>query len=156
MKNIFIASFLFVLAESLSAQEVISSAGETQSISGCEVNWTLGEPAIETISSGSIIFTQGFHQSKLTVTAIDELLVSDLELKVYPNPTTEFVVIQINQLNNKPAFSLYDLSGKLLQSQLISASETHVNLSEYASGTYLLKLNQNLQRPFQAFKIVKH
>lgn len=156
MKKIilFFALFVFTVANII-AQEVVSTAGETQSISGYEISWTLGEPIIQTISSGSTILTQGFHQSKLTVTAIDELLVSDFGLKVYPNPTSEFIVIKINKLENNPAFSLYNLSGKLLQSQSIYATETQINLNEYASGTYLLKLNQEFNQPLQTFKIVK-
>jgi len=96
MKTFLIIYFFFFAAFFVSSQEVVSSAGETQTIPGIEISWTIGEPVIETVSSGSSVLTQGFHQTKLTVTTIDELLFSDLELKVYPNPTSEFVIISSN------------------------------------------------------------
>jgi len=156
MKKIYYLFFMLIIGFSLKAQEVISSGGKTETTVGYEVSWTIGEPVIKTISSGTNILTQGFHQSKLIVTAITEILFPELNVKVFPNPTQDYVIIQFNKLTQNPGFSLFDLSGKLLQSQLISASETHFNLSEYANGTYLLKLNQDLQQPLQTFKIVKH
>jgi len=155
MKTLLIIHFFVFVAFFVSAQEVVSSASETQKISGIEISWTIGESVIETISSGSTVLTQGFHQSKLTVTAIDELLSSDFELKVYPNPTSEFLIISSNKLDDKSNYSLFDLSGKLLENKTISASETRVSLKNYASGTYLLKLQYNPIQPLQTFKIVK-
>ena len=155
MKKIIILQLLVLATFLVSSQEVISSAGETNTISGYEICWTIGEPVIETISSGSTVLTQGFHQSKLTVTAINELSISDFELKVYPNPTSEFVVISANNMEEKSSYSLFDLSGKLLENKIISASETRINLKNYARGTYLLKLQYNPGQPLRTYKIVK-
>ena len=155
MKTIIILHLLVLATFFVSSQEVVSSAGETQTISGIEISWTIGEPVIETISSGSTVLTQGFHQSKLTVTAIDDVLISDFELKVYPNPTSEFVIIFANNPEDKSSYSLFDLNGKLLENKIISTSETRVNLKNYASGTYLLKLQYNSGQPLRTYKIVK-
>jgi len=155
MKTIIILQLLVLAAFFVSSQEVVSSGGETQTISGIEISWTIGEPVIETISSGSTVLTQGFHQSKLTVTAIDDVLISDFELNVYPNPTSEFVIISSNNLDDKSSYSLFDLTGKLLENKIISTSETRVNLRNYASGTYLLKLQYNPIQPLRTYKIVK-
>ncbi|MBN2747510.1 MAG: T9SS type A sorting domain-containing protein [Bacteroidales bacterium] len=155
MKKIVILPLFILLTVWLSAQEVVSSAGETQTVPGYEVSWTLGEAVIETVSDGTSVLTQGFHQSKIIVTAIDELLVSGLEIKVYPNPTAEFVNIHLSNIEEEPVYSLFDFSGKLLESKAISNTETRVNLNEYASGTYVLRLNQNFGQPLQTFKIMK-
>lgn len=153
MKTLLIIHFFVFAAFCLSAQEVISTAGETQIISGIEISWTIGEPVIETISSGSTVLTQGFHQSKLTVTALEEI--TNVDLKVYPNPASEFVTIHFNTLGKNPVYSLFDLTGKLLERKTISTTETNVNLKSYASGTYLLKLKYNPIEPLRTYKIVK-
>ena len=156
MKKIFqFIAILTFLTPTVYAQEVVASAGETQTLTGYEVSWTIGEPVIETFSSGNTVLTQGFHQSKLIVTAIDEILFSDFELKVYPNPTSEYLIIQLNSPEKKPQYQLFDLSGKLLQNNSVTGTETRINLNEYASGTYLLKMSLDRNVPLQTFKIVK-
>lgn len=153
MKTQLIIIILSFAAFCLSAQEVVSTAGETQNAGNYEISWTLGETVIETVSSGTTTLTQGFHQTKLTVTAIDEITTTDL--KVYPNPTSEFVIISSNKLDDKSSYSLFNLSGKLLENKIISTSETRVNLKNYASGTYLLKLQYKPNQSLQTYKIVK-
>jgi hypothetical protein len=153
MKTLLIIHFFVFATIFVSAQVVISTAGETQKISGFEISWTIGEPLIETISAENTILTQGFHQSKLTVTAIEEI--TNINLKVYPNPTSEFITIQFNTLEKNPDYSLLDFSGKLLEHKTISASTTNVNLKNLASGTYLLKIDDKNARQLQTFKIIK-
>lgn len=155
MKQLIIMILFVVEAFSVSSQEVVSPAGETQTISGTEISWTIGEPVIETAASVSNILTQGFHQSKLTVTAIDELLSSDFKLKVYPNPTSEFVTIHFNKPDKNPVYSLLGLKGNLIETKTISSTETSVNLQNFASGTYLLKISGKNNTLLQTFKIVK-
>ena len=155
MKKIIIIFFVLLIGTTLSAQEVISSGGETQSASGYEISWTIGEPMIETFTGGSNILTQGFHQSKLTVTSLTENLYLDIKLKVFPNPTNDFVLIQFNELIENSGYSLFNLTGKVLESKLITSTETRLDLRNYASGQYILKLTKNSTKPLQTFKIIK-
>ena len=155
MKNLFSLTIILLIGTVLTAQEVVSSGGESQSASGYEISWTIGEPVIETISSGTNTLTQGFHQSKLTVTPVTEFFYPDIEMKVFPNPTQDFVIIQFNEMIKNLHFSLFDLTGKVLKSKLITSTETRLNLKTYASGSYILKLSHNNQRPLQTFKVIK-
>lgn len=155
MKTLLIVHIFVFAVFSVSAQEVVSSAGETQKISGIEISWTIGEPVIETISSGSTVLTQGFHQSGLTVTAIDELPFSDFELKVYPNPTSGFVNVQFNKLVENTNYLVFDSNGKMIDNGMINSTNTSLDFKKFASGSYILKLNYNSNHPLQTFKIVK-
>jgi len=155
MKNYILVIIFCLLVTSVSfAQEVVSSAGETQQASGYELSWTLGEPIILTLSAGSNILTQGFHQSKLVVTAINEpgLLVS--ELKVYPNPTSDYVMIHFNSELQDKQYSLFDMNGKMIRINPISDTDTRIDVSTLTSGTYLLYITTKSDR-IQSFKIVK-
>ena len=156
MKQIILISFgLLLFSTVLSAQEVISSSGATQSVLGYEVSWTIGEPITETVTNGTTILTQGFQQSKLTVTAVSELLNSEIKLKVFPNPTNDFVLIQFNKTIENSDYTLFNLTGKILKSKQINSTETRLDLSNYASGQYILKLTKNSTQPLQTFKIIK-
>lgn len=153
MKRILIIIVFYLTCLTAFAQEVISSAGETKTVASYELSWTIGEPIIETVA-GTNNLTQGFHQSNLTVTAISYLLIPELEIKVFPNPTQAFVTIKFNELPENTDFLLYDLNGRVLKQAEIYSSETILNLHEYASGSYILKLVQN-KNSIQNFKLVK-
>ena len=100
------------------AQEVTSAAGGTNTVAAYEVSWTLGEAVIETGSSGNYSLTQGFHQPKLTVTST-EIFADDLNVKVNPNPTQQFISIQSDKLLENTEYALFSLSGeKLMEGEI--------------------------------------
>jgi hypothetical protein len=136
------------------AQEVVSAAGETKSVEQYEVSWTLGEPVIATGSSGNYSLTQGFHQPKLTVTST-EIFAGDLNIEVYPNPTREFVTISSDRLIENAGYAIFSLTGEKLMEGEITSRTTKLNLENRASGSYILKLSGENNRPLQTFKIVK-
>lgn len=146
---------MFLPVFSLLAQNVVSSGGETQNVPGYEVSWTIGEPVIETISSGTNTLTQGFHQSKLLVTPVSELLLPEITIRVFPNPTSDFVTVQFNKIMENSLLSLFDLSGKKLENRQIASTLTQVDLKRYPNGSYILNLTQKNNQLIQSFKIVK-
>ena len=87
--------FFSLFSSVINGQQVISSAGASATGAGVQLSWTVGEPVIETFTGASAILTQGFHQSKLTVTAIDPRIYPELELTVYPNPVSSSLRLQI-------------------------------------------------------------
>ncbi len=155
MKEFVFTLFMITAVVFTSAQQVISAGGQTNTAGNIELSWTLGEPVIETVSEGTTVLTQGFHQSKLTVTAIDALSLTEMELKVYPNPTSDFVVVHINNAEVTARFALFDFSGKMLSQKPITATDTRLDMLQYASGTYVLKLFDEEEHPIQSFKIIK-
>ncbi len=155
MKKPFAVVFFLLLAHILSAQEVVATSGETKQISGYEISWTLGEPVIETFNSATNVLTQGFHQSKLIVTAIDEPGTLGYQLNVYPNPTSDYVIIDFNSALSNKQYSLFDNTGKRILLQHFSATKTQVDMSALASGTYLLQIGTKKTNRIQTFKIIK-
>lgn len=139
----------------LSAQEVVSIAGQTNQITNLEISWTVGEPVIETFSSSSNILTQGFHQSKLIVTAIDAPGVRIPELSVFPNPTSDFLIIHFDAEIPEFNYSLFDLSGKVIRLKSATETDTRIDVSSLATGTYLLQIDSKTTNQKQSFKIIK-
>ncbi len=156
MKYSIIILMLFLAGSMVSAQEVVSSNGDSKSAAGVEVSWTVGEAVVATLIGGSNTLTQGFHQTKLTITAVSELLLPGIEIKVFPNPTQDFITIHFSEYVEDSRYSLYDFTGKLLENKLISSDDTEINMSKYASGQYILKLTNKSRQPIQTFQIIKY
>jgi hypothetical protein len=71
-------------------------------------------------------------------------------ISIYPNPAKELVTVTVgNDLLNKNAV-LTDMNGKVLQRIKISSLSFAINMGAYASGVYLIKIDNNNQ-----IKIVK-
>lgn len=155
MKTITLFIIVLLLGSVVCAQEVISSSGATQTTSEIEISWTLGELVIETNSAGSNTLTQGFHQSKLTVTSVPEVHILEIELEVFPNPSHDFLIIQFEELVDGAAYSLFDITGKLIERELITSTRTVIQLEKYSSGQYILKLTKNFKEPLKTFQILK-
>ncbi|MBE9512389.1 MAG: T9SS type A sorting domain-containing protein [Bacteroidetes bacterium] len=138
------------------AQEVVSTAGSHGETTSGSLSWTVGEPVVETITNGTKTLTQGFQQSKLTVTAINDLKVSGIELSVYPNPTNSFLSIEVKTDKQRDLLlSLFDINGKLiLQKKMIENKQT-IKMQNYKPATYILKVTEG-NKEIRTYQIVKH
>ncbi len=150
----YLTTLLFFAISSASAQTVISANGGTATAAGSEVSWTIGEPITATVSDGTTTLTQGFHQTKIKVTAVNEIQVPNVKIKVYPNPTSDFVMVHLSKTVEKATYLLFDITGKLIQQKNIESIDTKIDMTGVANGSYILKLISG-QQPLQTFKIVK-
>jgi len=71
--------------------------------------------------------------------------IAHVEMKIYPNPTTENITLQISNMETlqKGILQLYTLNGQLLQEQPVHSVNTIVSLAGLAKGTYILKVQIN-------------
>ena len=80
---------------------------------------------------------------KLTFTtegnSIDETE-NQLPISVNPNPTTGMVEVTLPQGYENQTVEVYDVQGKLLQSQRLQNGKATFNLSEYPNGVYVIKV----------------
>ncbi|HLV42284.1 MAG TPA: glycosyl hydrolase family 18 protein [Brumimicrobium sp.] len=63
--------------------------------------------------------------------------------KIYPNPATDYLNVELNQIIEE--ISLYDMNGKLLRKVALDASNAPINVADFASGTYVLRLKTKTQ-----------
>lgn len=136
------------------AQETVSSAGNYHENAGISISWTLGEPVIETLQSESIILTQGFQQSNITVTSVEEWPQLDFTISAFPNPASEILNIYIDTEQDELLYSLYELSGKTIASGIIAGNNHQIDVSHLKAGTYFLKITTR-NKMLKTFKIVK-
>ncbi len=76
-------------------------------------------------------------------------------ITVYPNPAKELLNIQFTDINteNEIILQLYDINGKLLQTEKTKNYNTTINLSNETAGVYILKiLSGNSKAEFTVVK----
>jgi len=150
-KTLMLMLVLFTAVISTKAQEVVSSSGNYQETSNGSLSWTIGEPITETKSNGNTL-TQGFQQSRLTVTNISEIKPADISVSIFPNPTNEFITIKVSEAQDYTV-QLFNLNGQLLTEQKSNNTEERIDMMPYTNGTYLLKfINNNETNTYQIIK----
>jgi hypothetical protein len=130
----------------ITSPSVISSSGNSYNNGGVNMDYTLGEIVVETFQPTVTplpltytILTQGFHQGILKVTTSVENI--DIKTKVYPNPTTNFIIIELEKNVNSDIL-VYDINGKLvLKDKLNDENQKQFDFSFLKQGNYLLHIN---------------
>jgi hypothetical protein len=84
--------------------------------------------------------------------SLSDPLANQTTIQVFPNPTTDVVQIIANQNIDKELIQLLDVYGKVVIESLFSGTQTQLDLSKLAPGTYYLKSNNLLDL---VYKIVK-
>ena len=133
---------------------VISSTGGSASSGNVKMDYTLGETVIETFSAGGNTLTQGFHQTNLALVAIENVELF-AELSVYPNPTSQFVNLDIPANYNLLDISMYDVTGKLLRTKTNASGLVTFDVNDLATGTYYLQVIKPKNEQIKTFKLIK-
>jgi Secretion system C-terminal sorting domain/Putative metal-binding motif len=75
------------------------------------------------------------------------VLENDIVNSVFPNPVESgYLNIYLNQIPENKKLDFFDFTGRVILSQPIYALFTRLDVNSLASGTYLLKLNENCIR----------
>jgi hypothetical protein len=113
-------------------------------ISGADAdNYTLTQP-------------EGLTANITVVTGIEEINGGKFSCSVYPNPTTDFVKLNVvNSNSDNLSYILIDPRGNILDKQPITGSETLIPMQSYLSGTYFIKIVDNNMN-LKTIKIIKH
>ncbi|HCT31418.1 MAG TPA: hypothetical protein DIW31_11980 [Bacteroidales bacterium] len=74
-------------------------------------------------------------------------------IKIYPNPVTTWLQISMNKADGKGNFSLYSISGSKLSEGRIENGNALLNMEEYPSGIYILRITDGAF--VQEYKVIK-
>jgi len=92
----------------------------------------------------------------ITVTPIltSSVKLSDLAMKVYPNPFSGSVIIDLGKSPDLSSqLSIYSASGSLILQQKLINTSTSIDLSNLVSGSYLVKVFNNTE--IKTMKLIK-
>jgi hypothetical protein len=139
-------------AQSISKQ-VIGAAGKTQTAGNSKLSWTLGEPVVGIMTAGGNQLGNGYYPA-LNLQALSvEDNVLDVQLKVYPNPTSQSLYVSHPDMNSF-GITIVDLNGKHLYQGTINKEEP-LDVSNYTQGMYLVTVENAAANKKNTYKIIK-
>jgi hypothetical protein len=119
-----------------------------QDISGANSN-TLIINNVQTADEGQYqVVIQG-DCGQVSSQTVNLHLVSDIAelqkagIKIYPNPSSGSFFISLRELNPKNQITIYNLKGQLLLSVYLTAKQQQIDISRFAQGVYLLRLQKD-------------
>ena len=156
MKKLFLTLTLFSSGIIL-AQESVNTSGSIAIGSGGTASYTVGQVAY-TSSLGSNGSVSAGVQQAYTITAttgVDETNFN-LEASVYPNPTTDLLVLSVNELKEDFKYQVLDMAGKLLINGKLTNTQTQLDFSSYAAGSYYVNIISNENKNMKTFQVIKN
>tara|TARA_R110002072_G_scaffold198811_2_gene356361 strand:- start:3504 stop:3974 length:471 start_codon:yes stop_codon:yes gene_type:complete len=156
MKLYLLPIFLFFFTNLLFSQENIATSGGNATGSGSS-SYTIGQlfTATNISNTGSVL--QGAQQSieLFTLTNPNEKTFA-LEAITFPNPTKDNIILSISNTEfEKLVFSIFDIHGRLLKKENIHTKLTTINIKNFPTGIYLLKVHHH-KKQLKVFKIIKN
>ncbi len=141
----------------LQAQESVNATGGNASGSGGSASYSVGQVVYTTNTGTNGSVAQGVQQPyEISVeTGIEEAKGINLSVSAYPNPTTDYLTLSIGEFEiSNLSYQLYDMNGKLLQSEKISGNQTSIVMSNLVPANYFVKVIQG-NKEVKTFKIIK-
>ena len=102
-----------------------------------------------TIDTQGDVFFTSFNNPTLSVPSYNEIP----QPKIYPNPTKNSILIHLEN-SIETQVKLYDLTGKIMFSETLKSDVISIDLSNYASGIYLIAIRN--QQTVSIQKVVKY
>ena len=135
------------------SKQVIGTAGKTQSNSDLKVSWTTGEPVVGLMTAGGNQLGNGYYPAlDLQALSIEDSAM-EVSLKVYPNPTSQFLHVSYSEITSF-AIQILDLNGKQIYTGTIN-KEQPLDVSTYSQGMYLIILENKATNQKNTYKIIK-
>ena len=128
----------------VSGGDIISSVGS--------VSLSVGQVFYKVKQNNSYELVEGVHQSVLSV--VTRLDAPPIELKIGPNPTSDFLELKCLELHQHMSYRIYDNKGLLQQKNAISNVMTRINMAHLPPAVYHLIILEG-DEAFKSLKIIK-
>jgi len=142
----------------LQAQETTTTAGGEASGGGGSASYTVGQVIYTTNEgTGGNTVAQGVQQPyEISVVAgIVEAKNISLSVSAYPNPTTDYLTVKVENYETvNLQYQVFDINGKLLQTVKATGQETQIETSELVPANYFVKVLDS-EKEIKVFKIIK-
>ncbi len=153
-----VALLLGLCLTGLQAQQSINTAGGNASGSGGSVSYSVGQIVYQTHAGTGGSALEGVQQPYeiSVVTAIEEAKEIKLWFSAYPNPTTDYLTLSIDEYDiSNLSYQIFDINGNLLQSEKITNNQTNIVMSNLVPASYFVKVTGS-KNVVKTFKIIKN
>ena len=147
--------------------ELISSSGDSFTNTSYQLDWSVGECVTEMLNAGNYVINQGFHQNTYLITAVEDRQ-WDINISVYPNPTSDFLCVDFAEFMNfgkvsENIITITDNYGKVILQKQITSNKEQIDFSPYAYGTYIITIEtaeavqtvHSKKKLIKSFKLIK-
>lgn len=155
------AILLCIFVSGLQAQEAITVSGGNAGGQGGSASYTIGQMVYTTNKGNNGTVTQGVQRSYEIVTVDEPNSIPGITLdcSTYPNPTTDYVNLQIENYENYETgnlmYQLFNMGSELIESKKILSRPTIIPMQNLLPGIYFLKVTDG-KTGFKTFKIIKN
>ncbi len=155
VKLLILCSVFFIVFSASAQQATVATGGDATGSNGSS-SYSIGQVAYLNAIGTNGSINQGVQQPfEIFTLGNDDFPEIQLMMSVYPNPTASFVTLTLQNYSlEKVHFELFDLNGRLIQSQSITTSETQIAMEHLASAVYLLNVMEQ-NKILKTFKIIK-
>ncbi len=138
------------------AQQALTTSGGTVSGSGGNLSYTIGQIDYTAVNNSEGSLLQGVQQPYEIFTLSTTENFSNLSVSVYPNPTSDLLMISIEESKiTDLEYTVIDQQGKSIKSNKISSSNTIIYFEEMANGIYYIVITSQ-EKSVHTIKIIKN
>ena len=147
----------FVISISLCAQSSINSAGAEATGQGGSLSYSVGQVVYSSSSSIAGAVSAGVQQAyEVSVATQVSVTNINIEASVYPNPTNDFLILNVPEIEENYTYQVTDINGKQLNTGPINNTQTSLDFSSYVIGTYFIKLSGQDNSNIKTFQVIKN
>jgi len=137
----------------------IITTGSDASGSSGTVSYSIGQVFYTYIGTQEVYnLAQGIqHQETIKSDDVAANIDAKAEAFVFPNPTADFINVNINGMDLKAgqqSYQLYDLQGRLLEQNTINDIQSQISLNHLSPSVYILRIYVD-NKVLNTFKIIK-
>lgn len=154
-KQLITFSYILTGIVSYGQTSVVASGGSVSNNSG-SISYSIGQVAYQSVSNTSGSVSQGVqHAFEISTLSLEENKFN-FTLNAFPNPTTENLNLRVgNYKQEKLAYKLIDLEGKVISEAPMLSEETTIDMKQLPVATYFVEVH-NEEKKVQTFKIIKN
>jgi hypothetical protein len=139
-------SFISLTAQTTISRNVVASTGGSAQVGNTLIQFTIGEVAVLTQQSSSLLLSQGFQQPEFTISSLAVPAVENM--RVFPNPATSRTKVDFDLFTDaKVVINLVNNSGQIVHSSSVTSKagkiEYVIPLNGLAAGLYHVVLYVN-------------
>ncbi|MFD2941781.1 T9SS type A sorting domain-containing protein [Flavobacterium notoginsengisoli] len=148
--------FFVNLSVARAQQSAVAVGGNSSGASG-SVSFTVGEVFYTSAQNNTGSLYRGVQQPFIIDVnlGIDRPEI-DLSFVVYPNPTTNFLILKAPEnLNSNLNYQLFEISGKAISGNKLLSNETIIDFTNLPEAVYFLQVLEG-NKAIKKFKIIKN
>lgn len=140
-------------------QQTVSTSGGTIVEKGASFAYTIGQPAYIAFSGTNGSVGEGV-QNSIVISVVNEITgigdnFSEVKLTTYPNPTSENLIIEIENFTRQMQATLFDQRGINLKTISIDSAHSTLDMTDLNTSIYFLRVAGE-NGYLKTFRIIKN